>query len=236
MWSGPRNISTALMRSFGNRPNTFVVDEPFYAHYLLANPHIDHPGRDEIIRHHDTDPQRVIAELTKPLPGDIDLYYQKHMCQHMIEGVSIEWLSLATHVFLIRNPRDVIRSFAKVMPDVKLEDIGLARQLDLYNRVRDQSGQTPVVIDSDDVLERPEAVLRQLCDRVGLEFSDKMLSWTPGPREYDGVWAKYWYSGVNDSTKFERRTPTTDPVPTRLEGLVEEAMPYYEKLARQRVR
>lgn len=234
MWSGPRNLSTAMMRSFGSRPRTTVTDEPFYAHYLLQRPGLDHPGRDEVIHHHETDPQRVSDSLVAPLPADIVLHYQKHMCHHMIPGVPTDWFAKVSHVFLIRDPRDVVRSFAKVMPEVTLEEIGLPRQLELFNLVREQTGRTPAVIDSDDVLANPRQVLSRLCERIGLPFSERMLHWEPGPRVSDGVWAKHWYDGVNQSTGFARRTQKNESVEPRHETLITQAQSLYEELAQHK--
>ncbi len=236
MWSGPRNLSTAMMRSFGNRPRTIVADEPFYAHYLRQNPGLDHPGRDEVITQHETDPAKVAESLTAPLPPDIDLHYQKHMCHHMIAGVPTAWMDRVRHVFLIRDPRDVVRSFAKVMPEVTLDEIGLPRQRELFREAADRTGTTPAVIDSDDVLADPRGVLTKLCEHVGLPFDEGMLNWPPGPRDSDGVWAKHWYAGVHQSTGFARRTEKTDTVPTRYEPLIESAQPLYQELAQHRIR
>lgn len=239
MWSGPRNISTAMMRAFGNRPNTKVVDEPFYAHYLLHRPGVDHPGREEVIAHHQADARLVADGLVAPLPRGpegVELYYQKHMCQHMIEGVPADWLDKVTHVFLIRDPRDVVRSWSKVVKDVTLEQIGLPKQAELFRRAWDKTGCVPAVIDSDDVLADPEGVLRKLCERLGLAFDGRMLCWEPGPRAYDGVWAKHWYGNVYRSTGFARRTPKSEPVDPRFEGLITEARGLYDELARHRIR
>ncbi len=236
MWSGPRNISTAMMRSFGNRPNTLVTDEPFYAHYLLQRPELDHPGRDEVIAGQENDPAKVAEAMTQPLPDGVELHYQKHMGQHMIEGVPTDWLAGLTHVFLIRDPRDVVRSFAKVFPEVSVEMIGLPGQVELFRTIKQMTGQTPAVIDSDDVLADPEGVLKALCARLGLAWTDRMLHWPAGPRDTDGVWAPHWYANVNRSTGFDRRTPKTDPVDPRYEPVIEKAQPMYDELAQHRVR
>ena len=225
-----------MMRSFGNRANTVVVDEPFYAYYLDSLPDIDHPGREEVIASGETDPAKVIDSLLAPLPQGIDLYYQKHMCQHMLDAVPLDWLEGLTHVFLIRDPRDVIRSFAKVMPELSLAAIGLPRQVELYERVHRLTGVAPAVIDTDDVLADPETVLGKLCARIGLEFTERMLAWEPGPRPADGVWAKHWYANVNASTGFARRTAKNDPVPEAYDALIAEAQPLYAKMAAQRIR
>lgn len=235
MWSGPRNISTAMMRSFGNRPGTRVVDEPFYAHYLLKRPDVDHPGRDEIIQSHETDPQHVIQSLIKPLAEGIQLCYQKHMCKHMIEGVPLDWMNQCTHVFLIRDPKDVVRSFSRVVPDVSQEDIGLVQQHEMFRKAQEASGEVPLVVDSDDILLDPRGVLEKVCDRLNLEFMDSMLHWERGPRPYDGVWARYWYDNVNASTGFARRTLKNQPVDPRYNDLIAESRILYQELASHRL-
>jgi hypothetical protein len=236
VWSGPRNISTAMMRSFGNRPSTKVVDEPFYAHYLLKRPRVAHPGRDEVIASQERDPRRVADELIAPLPTGVKLYYQKHMCQHMIEGVPTDWLDGVAHVFLIRDPRDVVRSWAKVVNEMTLDEIGLPKQVELFRQAWSTTGRVPAVIDSDDVLADPGGVLRKLCERLGIAFDERMLRWEPGPRDYDGVWGKYWYDNVNNSTGFARRTAKSEAVDGRFNVLIAEARVLYDELARHRIR
>ena len=238
MWSGPRNISTAMMRSFGNRPATKVVDEPFYAHYLLKRPHIAHPDREKIIDYYETDSRKIIDELTAPLPEGIKLYYQKHMCQHMLDDnppIPLDWLDKVTNVFLIRDPRDVVRSWVKVVPDLTLEETGLPKQVELFRMVQKQTGRIPAVIDTDDVLDDPLNVLSKLCEYINLPFSERMLKWERGPKPYDGIWAPHWYNNVNASTTFARRTPKTEPVNPQYEPLIEQAESLYQILADHRI-
>ena len=186
MWSGPRNISTAMMRSWENRPDTAVVDEPLYAHFLLATG-IDHPGRAETLAAGETDWRVVVDELLGPVPGDAAIYYQKHMAHHLVGDVEHGWMSALTNVLLIRDPREVVASYIRSRDEVTADDIGLPQQVRLYDEWV-ALGQTPRVIDSADFLQDPEAFLRGLCDLVGIGFTDAMLSWpAPTPRHRRGL-------------------------------------------------
>lgn len=236
MWSGPRNISTAMMRSWGNRPDAFVCDEPFYAYYLHATGR-EHPGRAEVIRHGETDWRRVIAGLTGVIPEGKRIFYQKQMTHHLLPEIDRSWLGAVTNCFLIRDPGEVIVSYVKKNNDPTLEDIGFVQQAKIFDWVRENTGQIPSVIDAGDVLENPERILRSLCEAVRVEFAEPMLSWPPGLRETDGVWAKHWYSEVATSTCF--RAPdgrAAAPVPARLARIHEQAREIYERLREHRVR
>jgi hypothetical protein len=191
MWSGPRNISTAMMRSWGNRPDTFVCDEPFYASYLRDTGRA-HPRADEVIAHGETDSRKVIAQLTGPAPDGKPIYYQKQMTHHLLPGIDRSWLARVTNCFLIRDPAEVIISYIKKNNDPTLEDIGFVRQAEIFDWVCARTGAVPPVVDARDVLENPERILKLLCGAVGVEFTEAMLSWPPGLRESDGIWAKHW--------------------------------------------
>ena len=234
MWSGPRNISTAMMRSWGTRPDTFVCDEPLYAHYLAVTGR-DHPGADEVIAHHETDPARVIGRLTGPVPGDRPIFYQKHMAHHLLPDIDRGWLDEVTNCFLIRDPREMLTSLVRNVPEPELADTGLPQQVECFNHVRNRLGAAPPVLDARDVLEEPRRRLRLLCDALGVEFFDTMLSWPPGRRETDGVWAKHWYDAVEASTSFKPYVPKSDPVPQRLAGLYEQCMGCYGELYEHRL-
>ena len=228
MWSGPRNISTAMMRSFGSRADTVVVDEPLYAHYLAATG-IDHPGREEILISQPTRWEDVAAALTGPLPGDPAVYYQKHMTHHLLPVIGRDWLGALTHAFLIRNPEHVVASYARVRGKPTLEDLGYPQQVEIY---RAYGGP---VVDAADVLRDPPGTLRRLCDALGIGFDPAMLTWAPGPRATDGVWAPHWYAAVRASTGFAPYAPSRTDVPVRLRPLVDAARPYYDELATQRL-
>lgn len=229
VWSGPRNISTAMMRSWGNRADTFVTDEPLYAHYLKTTG-ADHPGRDEVIARHDADAARVIEHLTTFVPEGKAIWYQKHMAHHLLPGIPREWVSRLTNVFLIRDPREMLASLLKVYPRADLPDTGLPQQAELFEHERTRTGRTPPVVDARDVLTDPRGTLTRLCAAVGVAFDERMLSWPAGPRETDGVWAPYWYSAVNASTGFDPYVPKTDRLDPRHGPLLARCMPYYESL------
>ncbi|MFC0533778.1 sulfotransferase-like domain-containing protein [Phytohabitans kaempferiae] len=228
MWSGPRNVSTALMRSFGSRADTLVVDEPLYAYYLSTTG-IDHPGREDVLA---SQPRRwadVAAALTGPLPAGVSVYYQKHMAHHLLPEVGRDWLAGLAHAYLIRDPAHVVASYAKVRGAPTLADLGYAQQVELF---RTRGGP---VVDAADLLRDPAGVLSRLCAALGIAFDPAMLGWAPGRRDTDGVWAPHWYAGVEASTKFGSYTPPSGPVPDRLAPLVDEARPYYDELYAHRV-
>jgi len=234
MWSGPRNISTAMLRAWGNRRDTFVIDEPFYACYLKATGK-RHPGADEVIAAGETDWQKVVVHLTGMIPKGKQIFFQKHMTHHLLPEADREWLGAVTNCFLIRDPREVIASYIKKRDDPALEDLGFTQQADIFDFVRNRTNATPPVVDAKDVLEEPERMLRLLCDAVGVEFSKSMLSWPPGLRETDGVWAKHWYIEVARTTSFQPYRPTRDDVPERLHEIYERCRKCYERLYQLRL-
>jgi hypothetical protein len=232
MWSGPRTVSTALMRSFENRPDTAVVDEPLYGYYL-ARTGIHHPGRDEIIAAMPTDWRSVLDDLTGGmLPEAIGVHYQKHMTHHLLPEIDRAALAGLTHAFLIRDPRQLLASYARVRSAPTLADLGLEQQAEIF---RAFGGP---VIDAADILRDPPAALRALCAALGIAFDPAMLSWPPGPRPTDGVWARYWYDSVWRSTGFGpyRPTLTGAGLPAELEQLAARCQPYYDELAAHRLR
>lgn len=236
MWSGPRNISTAMMRSWGSRPDTFVTDEPLYAHYLAATG-ADHPGREEVIAAHDADWRRVAAWLTGPVPGGKAIWFQKHMTHHMLPGVDRAWLwgPQFRHAFLIRDPGEMLVSLAKVTPNPRIEDTGLPQQAELFEEARGRLGRKPPVVDAADVLRDPRRMLAALCDAIGVPFDERMLRWERGRRETDGVWAGHWYGVVEQSTGFGPYVPRRERPPERLAGLLEECRECYQRLSRERI-
>jgi len=235
MWSGPRNISTAMMRSFGSRPDTAVSDEPLYSHYLKVTG-IAHPGRDEILAHHESDWRKVASTLTGPVPGSRAIWYQKHMAHHLLPMIGRDWLDALTHGFLIREPDEMLASLVKTYPDAGLADTGLPQQCEIFARIADRQGQAPPVVLASDVLKQPRAMLTKLCAALGIPFRTEMLAWEPGRRTTDGFWAPHWYAAVEASTGFEpwreRRVELTAP----LRRLVDECRPWYEKLYALRLR
>jgi hypothetical protein len=231
MWSGPRNISTAMMRSFGNRDDTAVMDEPFYAAYLAATG-IDHPMRTETLASQPQDWREVVAQILGPVPDGKPVFYQKHMTHHMAAGFGRDWIAKCRNAFLIRAPEDVLASYTQRRAEVTLEDIGFVQQRELFEREADRLGHAPPVIASDDVLADPRAVLTALCAALDIPFSEKMLSWPAGKRETDGVWAAIWYETVEHSTGFATpREALRKPLGDRLQKIADAARSHYERLA-----
>ncbi len=234
MWSGPRNISTAMMRAWGNRADTFVIDEPFYAFYLSATGK-EHPGADEVIASGETDWRKVIAQLTGPIPNGKRIFFQKQMAHHLSREVDREWLGEVTNCFLIRDPREVIASYIKKREDPSLPELGFMQQAEIFDFVRARTNSIPPVVDAKDVLDEPERILRLLCEAVGVEFSDSMLSWPPGLRETDGIWASHWYGEVAKTTSFQPYRPSHAKVPAHLREIHDRCREYYERLYKHRL-
>lgn len=201
MWSGPRNLSTAMMRSFGNRPDTVVQDEPFYAWYL-AETGIDHPGAAEIIELGETSQERVIESIVGSVPDTVTLHYQKHITTHVLPTLDLSWLPQVEHCFLIRDPVRVVASYAHKRAELVIDDLGYAVQRHLFQRIQRNAGVTPLVVDADRFLQSPESHLRAMCEHVGVSFHHSMLQWSPGVRDTDGPWHKHWYHSVIASTGF----------------------------------
>jgi hypothetical protein len=240
MWSGPRNISTAMMRSWGNRQDAAVIDEPFYACYLKATGR-GHPGADEVIAAGETDWRKVVAQLTGPVPDRKKVFFQKQMTHHLLPEIGRQWLGGVTNCFLVRDPAEVINSYIKKNDDPTLGDLGFVQQTEIFDYVQKHvvpyqpNAAVPTVIDARDVLENPKRMLRLLCNAVGVEFDTAMLSWPPGLRETDGVWAKHWYSEVANSTSFQPYEPKNEPVPERLRDIHDRCRESYERLYAQRL-
>ncbi len=232
MWSGPRNLSTALMRSFENRADCAVSDEPFYAAYLAATG-LDHPLRHEVLASQPTDWRAVAAELTGPAPGAAPLWYQKHMTHHMLPAFGRTWIDQCRNAFLIRDPARVLASYVRSREAVTLADIGVVQQSELFDRVADRLGHAPPVIDAADVLSDPARTLGALCTVLGIAFDPAMLGWPAGKRSSDGVWAPAWYASVEASTGF---APPSGEVATpqltdNLAAIAAAAAPHFMRLA-----
>lgn len=234
MWSGPRNISTAMMRAWGNRSDTLVCDEPLYAFYL-ARTRLPHPGADEVLAVHDADWERVLTWLTGPLPEGRRIFYQKHMAHHLLPEIPLERLVGLTHCFLIREPEEMLTSLLEFLPEPTLSDTGLPQQWALWERVRNETGVVPPVLDARDVLEDPRQMLAAFCERLQIPFEEAMLSWPPGRRETDGVWARHWYAKVEQSTTFAPYRVKRERVPARFEPLLASCQAIYQQLHRHRL-
>jgi Sulfotransferase domain len=234
MWSGPRNLSTAMMYSFAARGDCAVWDEPFYAAYLQETG-MDHPMRDEIIAAHDPDPEHVAAACKGPVPGGKTHFYQKHMTQHMLDSFDRRWMRSCRNVFLIRHPARVVASYAKKREGPTLEDIGFPQQEQLFDEVAAWSGATPLVIDSDDIRADPATMLQKLCAALGLPYRHRMLRWPAGGNSADGVWAAHWYGAVHRSTGFDGAEGPLPPLGGSYADLASRALPIYERLAQYRL-
>lgn len=226
MWSGPRNVSTALMYSFAQRPDTAVVDEPLYGHYLHRSG-ADHPGREQVIAAMETDGDAVLKNLVHRQAGRPVLFV-KQMAHHLLD-IDYRQLGPSTNFLLIRDPVEMLPSLAKVIPHPVLADTGLDRQVELFNALLGL-GQQPFCIDARELRMDPASVLRQACARLDLAFRPAMLSWPAGPRPEDGVWAPYWYQNVHRSSGFQPWRPPDTPFPESLRGLLDQCLPYYQQL------
>jgi Sulfotransferase domain len=235
MWSGPRNISTAMMRAWENRGDAAVVDEPLYAHYL-AHTGLNHPGREEIIAAGESDWRKVAARLVGPIPQGKAIWYQKHMTHHLLPHIGRDWLRGLTHVFLIRDPCEVVNSYIRSRPQVTADDIGVLQQLDIFEYVSELQEHPPLVIDAAEFLQAPEAQLRALCAELDIAFTPRMLHWPAGPRASDGVWASYWYEAVLRSTGFESYRARDHQVPAAHQEVIDAVMPAFDMLWQRRLR
>jgi hypothetical protein len=231
MWSGPRNLSTAMMRSFENRGDCVVVDEPLYAAYL-ARTGLDHPGRADVLASQPTDPDEVVRSLRAPLPDGVEVHYVKHMTHHLPEGMDLSWTTGSQNVLLVRDPAEVVASYVRSRETCEVADIGLLQQL----RLLESWAQPPPVIDAGDFLRDPKGHLRWLCDWLGIPFTDRMTSWPPGPRDSDGAWAPHWYHAVQRSTGFEPWRPRDVHLSAHDAAVAEACRPAYERLRELRVR
>jgi Sulfotransferase domain len=235
MWSGPRNISTAMMRSFGARADTAVIDEPFYAAYL-AQTGLVHPMRQEVIAAQPNDWRDVVTALLGRVPGDKPVCYQKHMTHHMIPAFGREWLAQVRNAFLIRDPAAVLASYVVKRGEVTLADIGIVQQRELFDQEAERLGRAPPTVEGSDILANPARVLARLCAALGIAYTDAMLHWAAGRRDSDGVWAPSWYDAVERSTGFA--PPASRPAVTldsELQRIADAARPHYESLAKHKL-
>ena len=229
MWSGPRTVSTALMRAWENRGDTAVADEPLYAFYLDRTG-IDHPGRAEVLASQPADWRVVLDRLARgPVPDGKSIYYGKHMTHHLLPEVDRAALAPLRHAYLIRDPAELLASYARVRSEPALDDLGVRQQAEIFDAFPGP------VLDSRDLLNDPEGILRALCAALDVPFTTAMLHWPPGPRGSDGVWGPYWYESVWRSTGFAPYRPPAAPLPDRLAALAARCRPYYERLHARRL-
>ncbi len=224
-----------MMRAWSNRSDTAVIDEPFYAYYLEQTDK-DHPMAAEVIASGETDWRKIAASLTKsPVPDGKDIFFQKQMTHHLLPAIDREWITDLTNCFLIRDPVEVILSYIRKNPDPKLEDLGFVQQCEIFNFVRERTKMVPSIVDAKDVLQNPERTLRLLCEAIHVSFDKSMLSWPPGLRETDGIWAKHWYDAVARSTSFEPYKPRDGTIPNSLREVYEQCRRCYEELYQHRL-
>lgn len=229
MWSGPRNLSTAMMYAFGARSDCAIWDEPFYAAYLAATG-LDHPMRSEIMAAGRQNPADVVQACLGATPDDKQVFYQKHMTQHMLPSIERGWINDCVNVFLIRDPARVIASYAARRESPSLDDIGFRQQAELFDQICQKQSTPPPVLDSVAIRANPEKILRKLCGAIGLEFQPTMLSWATGGHKDDGVWARHWYGAVHNSTGFSAVEGPLPEVDGNLRKIWEQALPYYQLL------
>ena len=234
MWSGPRNVSTALMRSFENRSDCFVSDEPFYS-YFLYKTRLKHPLSDEIIKSGLTNYNEIIKYITGPIPSLKNIWYQKHMAHHILEGTNIDWIKNMENCLLIRNPSDVILSYSKKNEINSIQQLGYLQQIGIYEMLNKEMGISPTIIDAQDLLRKPKRMLIEMCKNLKIKFDDKMLSWPPGIRETDGIWGKHWYKQVEASRGFKPYIKTNRIIPLKYQSLYDECIQYYDFLYENRV-
>ena len=234
MWSGPRNLSTALMRSFAQRADCQALDEPFYAAYL-AETGINHPMREKIIEDGMPDPIDVIAACIKPPASPKTIFFQKHMTMHMTPNIDLAWMGNVTNAFLIRSPERVLASYAKKRQTVTTDDLGFKKQRELFDFLRDRTGVAPIVIESSDIRKAPAAALKALCRHLEIDFDPSMLSWKPGPANEDGIWGEHWYDNIWKSTKFAPPDNLRQPLDQGLQALCDKIMPDFEYVKKHKI-
>ena len=235
MWSGPRNISTALMYSFDNRDDCIAIDEPLYAHFLKSTG-TNHPNAKKIIQNEETEIDIVISNLLGPNPRSKPIWYQKHMCHHISDDHDLSWTNNLRNCFLIRNPREVLLSLSRVTDSIDIRATGLQQQKRILENISQFLGETPPIVDSNDILENPKLILSKLCESLGIPFSNQMLSWEPGPRNCDGIWANDWYESVWKSSGFLQPKSRNSELNAILSEVFSEAMPIYQELREMRIR
>ena len=229
MWSGPRNISTALMRSFENRKDTFVSDEPFYAYFLKESGE-DHPARKEILNEQSSDWATVSKILTGDIPNKKPIWYQKHMAHHIFKYSDLTWIKNVTNLFLVRDPKEVIVSYQKRFPLTSHLQLGYNQQVQIAKTIADFTGDFPIVINAKDVLMNPKKVIMMICDMININFEVEMLSWPSGKRDSDGVWAPHWYSEVEKTTAFQPYSQKNVVLDSKWKDIYNSCMTDYEFL------
>jgi hypothetical protein len=229
MWSGPRNISTAMMYSFDSRPDTYCSDEPLYAHYL-AETGITHPGAQAVVDSGETEWENVVNSICGDIPKEADIWYQKHMTHHLLPHIDLKWISELTNCLLIRDPREVLLSLSKKTDQIDVMATGIPQQNRILDYLIETTGEIPPIVDSRDILQNPKKMLSKLCEVLEIPFDAAMLSWQPGPRECDGIWAEHWYDAVWKSTGFAPYKPRIGELSPEYQAFSDECQVFYERL------
>ena len=235
MWSGPRNLSTVMMRSFENRKDTVVFDEPFYAHYLSVT-ELNHPGRDQILDFQSTNWDEVVEKCRNTIFQKESLFYQKHMAQHILQGFDISWIKDVQNCILIRDPKYVIASYRKKLPIGDERHLGYEQQADIIEFLEKENGTTPPIINADDILKNPDSMMKKLCKALDITFYPSMIKWPAGTRSSDGVWGVYWYEGVYDSTGFKPYTKKEVNIGQKLVNVYENCKKHYDTFYSKRIK
>ena len=232
LWSGPRNVSTALMYSFLQHPAIHVIDEPLYAHYL-SKTSVSHPGDKEVLLTMEHDGEKVLKKIVSETKK-FQIVFLKNMAHHWI-GLDSSWLDKYDNIFLIRDPKQMLPSLVNQLPKPILRDTGLKTQVEIYDRLQKQ-GKQPIIIDAKYLLKNPKKILRIVFKHLGLPFSTRMLKWPKGPKREDGIWAKYWYHNVHQSEEFTPYYAKKEPFPEHLNELLDECTPYYQYLTKRSIK
>lgn len=235
MWSGPRNISTALMRSFENRNDTSVLDEPFYAFYL-DNKGYNHPLKEAILKSQSKNWNEVAKFCSEGIPNQSKIWYQKHMAHHILKGCDLNWLGKVKNCILIRHPKFVISSYSKKYKIESIRQLGYQQQIEIFDYLFEQNNIEPIIIDANDLLENPKKMLNKLCNKIDVRYSKKMLSWPHGARESDGLWGPYWYKNVYKSTGFIASPKKSINLEKSLFPIYEESLLIYNFLYEKRLK
>ena len=232
MWSGPRNLSTALMRSFENRNDTKVIDEPFYAYYLKKT-QLEHPMKNEIINNYPTSQKQIIKIITEKTKNN-EIFYQKHMTHHIIKNTRLDWLNKGHNCFLIRHPAKVINSYIKKNSLINIDDVGFKKQFEIFNKLK-KNKVNYTVINADMILKDPSKIIKKLCNKLKIRFTKKMLNWPKGKRSSDGIWSQVWYKNVQLSNSFSKFKKEKYNVPKKYKNIYEESLKYYNEMNEQSI-
>ena len=232
-WSGPRNISTALMRSWSSRKDTFVTDEPFYAYYLKETK-LKHPMHREIITKYSSNYNEIIKYLTNKIPDNRKIWYQKHMAHHLLDLNNIEWINNFKNCILLRHPKEVISSFSKKSKLSSVEELGYPQQYEIIRFLK-KNNKSYTIIDSSELLKNPEKVLAAWCKKNNIKFDISMLKWEKGNHNNDGIWWESWYDNVIKTTGFQKYEKKDISIENKYDSIYNESMKYYNYLIEEKL-